>query len=446
MNLSKGYLCVIVLLAVCCGCQAAGGQGDTGAGDTSQEVQADVAVDARGDVSGEVTVDDGQEVDIPDSSAGDSSDPGELIDTDSVLPDAVDADSYDDLPIDDTKGDDAVIDTVIQDAVVLGCAPAGPAAPIVDCDNDIPFAGGVHQTCTVVPAGQCHTFWMGAVPNELYIVPMQFEVPRHVVHLTGFSISKFPVTVADYRACVAAGTCDEIPAGSCLADPLSGNMDSATPNFGDDSKLQHPVNCVSHADAVAFCQWVGGDLPTEARFEYASAGPMTDEDQIIYFPWGSDLSTDGGRIPDYAECHANIMGKTSYADPFPESSPVGFFDGGLKTRAQGGWSGGPDTYQTCDDAGPFGTRDMTHNILELMKDSPSLYQDWAPGMIDPLGPDKCVGVTIRNTSWRYEDIVHARVTERHFICLVEDQLPEGVPFDRNVIRSSDIGFRCAFDL
>jgi formylglycine-generating enzyme required for sulfatase activity len=287
---------------------------------------------------------------------------------------------------------------------------------------------------------------MGAVPNELYIVPMHLEVPRHEVHLTSYALSRFPVTVREYRACVAAGECDAIPDQSCLANPMYGNLTKAEPNLGDDAKLDHPVNCVSWADATAFCNWLGGDLPTEAQFEYASAGPMTDAAQVILFPWGSDLSGEGGGLADSAESHVNILPETALGDPFPESSPVVFFDGSLHTRAEGGWTGGPDTYQTADDSSPFGLHDMTHNVLEMMKDFPSVYATWNAGMVDPLGPQYCVGLTVRNTSWRYESIVHARVTERHFVCLDPDKLPEGVPYDRNVIRSTDIGFRCAFDV
>ena len=311
----------------------------------------------------------------------------------------------------------------------------------------VSFNLGLHETCVVVPHDACHSFWMGAVSNELYIVPMEREVPRHQVHLTGFSISRFPVTVAEYRACVADGGCEGIPEDGCLADPTSGDLTTTDPNINMDSRLTHPVNCVSYQMAAEFCTWLGGTLPTEARYEYASAGPMTgDPAQIILFPWGSDTSSTGGRVPDNDEGHGNIKATTESGDPFEETSPVGFFDGKNHTRSEGGWVFGPDEYRTCDDSSPFGVKDLTHNVLEIMKDGPSDYGDWDNGMINPDVQPKCVGIGIRNTSWRYEDIVHTRITNRHFICLDPDFLPEGVPDDRNVIRSNDIGFRCAFDL
>ena len=66
---------------------------------------------------------------------------------------------------------------------------------------------------------------------------------------------------------------------------------------------------------------------------------MATEEDLFNFPWGEDRN----------ECRANIWG----SDPFEETSPVGFFDGQLKTRAQGGWLFGPDSFQTCDDSSPL---------------------------------------------------------------------------------------------
>ena len=86
----------------------------------------------------------------------------------------VDSDSSDAVDLDvsdiDAPGDaDAHLDP--PDALALGCHPGDGTAPEIDCGH-MRQAGGIsHEVCTVVPEGDCHTFWMGAAPNAMYVVP-----------------------------------------------------------------------------------------------------------------------------------------------------------------------------------------------------------------------------------------------------------------------------------
>jgi iron(II)-dependent oxidoreductase len=84
----------------------------------------------------------------------------------------------------------------------------------------------------------------------------------------GIELMKTEVTVALYRACVKAGKCSPPSRHEqCNWDMAGGE--------------QHPINCVDWNQAMAFCEFVGGRLPSEEEW-YAEAS----DGGKRQYPWG----------------------------------------------------------------------------------------------------------------------------------------------------------------
>lgn len=173
-------------------------------------------------------------------------------------------------------------------------------------------ASGIHMIeQALIPAG---VFAMGDSSGDRN--PGDGEVPVHEVALDAFSIDATSVTNDDFARFVdATGYATEAETFGfsavfhlALAAPDGDVMGraSGTPWWlgvkgadwrhpgGRDSSIDalgdHPVVHVSYNDALAYCQWAGRRLPTEAEWEYASRGGL----ERAKYPWGDEEPDTGG--------------------------------------------------------------------------------------------------------------------------------------------------------
>jgi Uncharacterized conserved protein len=116
------------------------------------------------------------------------------------------------------------------------------------------------------------------------------------ITLEAFALKKTPVTVAEFERCVAAGACtsDHYYAGS-PSSFCNYNRDYEDEDEDEDDRVplswkNHPMNCIDWFGAKQYCAWIGGRLPTEEEWEYASTHNGTTHLDTTY-PWGNDAPT-----------------------------------------------------------------------------------------------------------------------------------------------------------
>jgi formylglycine-generating enzyme required for sulfatase activity len=171
--------------------------------------------------------------------------------------------------------------------------------------------------------------------------------------ISSFRLDKYEVTVERFRAFVNAGQGTQMTppvagtgahpriAGSGWDPAWNANLPanttalvaaiqcSTTFQTWTDTNAHRPMNCVNWYEAMAFCAWDGGYLPTEAEWNYAAAGG----NQQRAYAWSSPA---GSRTLDAS--HASYSdGTTCVGDNMPGCALTDIAPVGTKPSGDGRW-------------------------------------------------------------------------------------------------------------
>ena len=277
------------------------------------------------------------------------------------------------------------------------CLPGGGRSRII---SQLSYQHEIPEGMVYIPSGE---FMMGG-EGELAL-PREF--PRHPVRVHSFLMDEHEVTNAQFNEFVVATgyiTVAELPVnweeikkqlppgtpkppdenlqpGSLVFSPRPETSDLTNhwqwwqwingANWrrphGPQSDIRgmedHPVVHIAHKDAIAYCEWAGKRLPTEAEWEWAARGGI---EEVIY-PWGTEDVNVGDPKCNFFQ--GTFPNQNTLLDKFAATAPVKSFE-----------------------PNEFGLFDMAGNVWEICSDwfDESYYESLPINVLsdNPIGPEK----------------------------------------------------------
>lgn len=233
-------------------------------------------------------------------------------------------------------------------------------------------------------------------------------LPVRTVALTRFWMDRREVTVGRYRQAVAAGfrtqQVNESPLDNAGPLDTQGLKTGSTYSARAMNRERYPLNGIGWHAARDFCAFFGGDIQTEAQWEYVAGG--ADAPSKRTYPWGEAE----------ASCDITVIDRAiaPVCKGFRGPEPV-------------------DAASMAADVGALGVLGLGGNLREYTRDAANAFDDpcWAAkSAVDAWCDDPAPAYRIaRGGSWN-GPFVFARVSARW------PMLPS--------TRSTDVGFRCTY--
>ncbi len=282
--------------------------------------------------------------------------------------------------------------TAVFALILLACgAPAQPGASGQPEGDQVPVTGDATPTAEAGPLqtvdlagppmelGSKYVYVDGtvliAVPGGPFIMGQNFpDNPQREIVVSDFWIYSTEVTNQQYALCVQTGECSP-------PDPKN------SPTYGDYHFINFPVTGVTHTQAVEYCTFVKGRLPSEAEWEKTARGP---EGNI--FPWGDN--SPACVLLNSVACR----NRTSFINQYQD---------------------GQSYYEAWDMAG---------NVREWVADWYSPLYNVENPVADPLGPELGEKRSVRGSSYKDKTANLSILAQRFSLD------PEA--------NQEDLGFRC----
>lgn len=224
-------------------------------------------------------------------------------------------------------------------------------------------AGSAPSPCEpTAPERACVEGGMYVMGSELFGgTGVAASAPLRIARIATFYVDRDEYGVAEYRAARAEGYTPrfapylgttEGPLDPASGRPLNVCTYSATPLGRED----YPLNCVTWPVARALCQRRGGDLPTEAMWEYMAR--KAGRSRVTLYPWGDD-PPDCARTVFERSPEGACAKKPTDAGPQPRAANAG-------------------------DVNPLGIRGLGGNVGEWCRDTFASYEDpcWTLAPLD----------------------------------------------------------------